>query len=143
MQNSKSSTPINLRNCFGRRYRIEYDEAHSGRKDDPWMQIIPCRRGHIYPNGGNLLGVATNTRGATANAIAKLQGVTVTQQGTDGINAIFPVELFPKVAKLVKPRRKRQLTAKERQAAVKRLAKHRFSPADQCRSDGQESKLAV
>src|SRR2546426_709429 len=97
--------PINLREKFGHRYRIEHAPAHRGRKDHPWLQIIPCKRGHIYPHGGNLLGVATNGRGSTAKAIARLQGVTVLQEGEDGINAVFPVELLPHVAKLVKPRR--------------------------------------
>jgi hypothetical protein len=143
MKNLNASTPINLREKFGHRYRIEYDPAHTGRKDDPWLQIIPCKRGHVYPHGGNLLGIATSSHGSTATAIAKLERVTVLQEGDDGINAIFPVELLPKIAKLVKPRRKRQLSDKERQAAVERLTKHRFSTPRQSQSDAPESMLAL
>lgn len=135
--------PINLRQRFGNRYRIEYDEAHISRKDDPWLQIIPCLRGHIYPHSSELLGVATNSRGSTANAIARLSGVTVLQEGDDGLNAGFPIELFPKIAKLVKPRRKRQLTADQREGAVERLAKHRFSTARQDSLEVQKATLAV
>jgi hypothetical protein len=138
-----TATPIDLRHQFGDRYRIEFDPAHTGRKNDPWMQIIPCKRGHIYPHGGGLLGVATNGRGSTATAIAKLPGVTVVQDGDDGLNATFPIELFPQIAKLVKPRRKRQLTPQQRQMAAARLANHRFSTARQSSSGPQESTLAV
>src|SRR5262245_21282727 len=80
---------INLRERFGNRYVIEYDEAHT-RGDDPWMQVIPCRHGHIYPHGDNLLGIATKGRGPLARSLARMKGVTVTQDGDDGINATFP-----------------------------------------------------
>jgi len=135
-------TPINLRGRFGNRYKIDYDPAHTGRKDDPWLQVIDCQRGHIYPHSTELLGVATNGRGPTAKAIARMPGVTVVQDGDDGINAVFPVELFPKVAKLIKPRRKRQLTAEQRQLATQRLAQHRISSARQSSSETLEPTLA-
>jgi hypothetical protein len=115
------SNCINLRERYGKRYRIEFDPAHAAehgkrsRFDDPWLQLVPCQRGHIYPHGGNMLGVATNGRGSTAVALSRLPGVTVVQDGDDGINAIFPAELLPKVAALVKPRRKRQLTPEQRE----------------------------
>jgi hypothetical protein len=112
---------INLRERYSKRYRIEYDPAYvaehgkRARADDPWLQTIPCQRGHLYPHGGSLLGVATNGRGPTTAAIARLPGVTVVQDGDDGINAVFPPELLPKVAALVKPRRKRQLSPEQRE----------------------------
>jgi hypothetical protein len=137
------NTCINLRQRFGKRYKVEYDEASAGRKDDPWLQIIACRRGHIYPHSADLLGVATNGRGSTAKAISRLPGVTIIQEGDDGINAVFPLNMFAAIAKLVKPRRKRQLTAEQRQAAAQRLAQHRFSAARQSRSIAAESTLAV
>src|SRR4051812_47664134 len=108
---------INLREQFGRQYRIGHDPAYAaehggrGRTDDPWLQILLCRRGHIYPHGGDLLGVATNSRGSTATAIATLPGVIVVQDADDGINAIFPLSMFEQIAQLIKPRRKRQLSA--------------------------------
>src|SRR4051794_6453090 len=122
---------INLRNKFGNRYRIEYDEAHTGRKDDPWLQIIVCKYGHLYVHGADMLGVSTNVRGQASKKLRALQGIVVLQEGDDGMNAAFPIELFPNVPKIVKPRRKKQLTGKERRAAVERLSKHRFSPARQ------------
>jgi len=46
---------VNLRERFGRRYRVEYEESYyaqhgpRARIEDPWLQIIPCRAGHVYP----------------------------------------------------------------------------------------------
>lgn len=111
------STCINLKETFGGKYRISYDEAagsEPGGRSDPWLMLIPCQRGHIYPHGGSLLAVATSVRGGTARAIRSLPGVEVIQDGEDGINASFPVELFPQVAELMLPRRKRQVSEQER-----------------------------
>lgn len=109
---------INLNETFPK-YQIDYDPAHK-RGDDPWLQIIPCRYGHIYPQGGKRLAVATNGR-KIGMKIAKLAGVEVLQDGDDGMNIAFPVTTFPAVAAIVSPRRRRKPTPKER----KRLAKMR------------------
>jgi hypothetical protein len=103
---------INLRERFPK-YQIEYDPAHK-RGDDPWMQVIPCHYGHIYPQGGELLAVATNGR-KVGLKLAKLPGVTVLQDGDDGMNIAFPITALPKVAAIMKPRRRRKVTEKERE----------------------------
>jgi hypothetical protein len=105
------------------------------------MQRIPGRRGHVFPWSDDLLAVATNNRGPKAKAITRLPGVTVVNDADDGFNITFPSSLLPQVARLIGLRRKRQLTAKQRQAAAERLAEHRFSPASQGHSE--ESTLAV
>jgi len=61
----------------------------------------------------------------------------VWQDGDDGMNVVFPQRAFAAVAAIVKPKRKRQLTEKQRQAAGERLAKHRFKPAAQSDFSGQ------
>lgn len=101
---------INLRERFGERFRIVFDEAHT-RGDDPWLQVIPCQHGHIYPHGGELLGIATNSRGPVARSLARMKGVRVVQDGDDGINAVFPVTMFDRVAALVEPYRRRNRAA--------------------------------
>ena len=56
---------VNLAKRFGDFYRIDFDPAHKSRRrnPDPWYMLIPCRRGHIYPHGDQLLGFASNSRG--------------------------------------------------------------------------------
>ena len=52
---------INLREHFGWRYQITYDLAYFAehgpqpRVDDPWLQVLVCRYGEIFPVGDNRL----------------------------------------------------------------------------------------
>ena len=124
--------PIDLRTLAGKRYRLAYDESRQGRDDDPWLLTIPCRCGHIYPHSATLLGVATNSR-ATGLKLAKLPGVEIWQDGSDGMNLVFPAHVFDKVASVVRPKRKRQLGEEQRQRASAQgkanLANYRLAKA--------------
>ena len=66
---------INLQEQFGQQYRITFDPAYNPKhvprdKLDAWMMLIPCRRGVIYPHGGDLLIVEVDGRRVTANRLA-------------------------------------------------------------------------
>ena len=119
------------------RFRTEQPCAQRGPADDPWLQIIPCKHGHICPWGGDLLAICTSQRGGIARRLMALPFVQVVQDGSDGINATFPVERF---AEIVKPKRRRRLTPEQRQAAVERLRDFQFSPARQSDSEGLERR---
>lgn len=126
---------IDLLNRFGNVYRL-VEVAGDGRKSpphkrhyDPWQLEMPCTHGHIYPHGGSRLGAATNNRGPVAKRLAQLPGVNVVQDGDDGINVAFEVEAFDSVAVIVKPKRRRQLSAARRAEISERLRKHQFSAA--------------
>jgi hypothetical protein len=105
--------------------------------DDPWLQVILCRAGHICPWGGSTLAAVTDTAGPTARRLAALDFATVHQDGSDGMTILFPVEKFPEVAALMHPRRRRRMTEEQRQAAAERLAKYAFTPARQNAAEGQ------
>lgn len=115
---------IDLKDLFGKRYRVTYEESYyaehgdEGRAGDPWLQVICCQNGHIYPHGGDWLAASTNRRGAVATALTALECTEVLQDGDDGLNVAFRVEHFEEVAALLKPRRKRLISEAER----KRLA---------------------
>ena len=134
---------VNLKERFGRKYRVTYEESHyaqygpRAQTDDPWLQIIPCRRGHIFPHGDNILAASTNNRGPTAHKLAALDFTTVHQDGDDGITIVFPVERFPEVAELMKPRRRRQVSDQERQRLREVGAKYGFQHGTGARSEGQ------
>ena len=138
---------VNLRERFGRRYRVEYEESYyaqygpHARVDDPWLQIIPCQRGHIYPFSGSRPAATTNARGATARRLAAFDFATVHQDGSDGVTALFPVERFPEVAELMKPRRRRHVSEAERARLAALGAKYGFQPSTQtCFDDALASK---
>ena len=63
--------------------------------------------------------------------LEKLPGVEVWQEAEDGMNVVFPARLFPAVAKIVKPKRKRKVSAGEQKRRVTQgaanLKKHRLA----------------
>lgn len=148
MPKDYAMTPLEQLATLGKQYRVVTEDAYFGdngdatRADDPWLQIIPCQRGHIYPHGGNLLAVATATRGGTAKAIRAIPGVDVLQDGDDGINASFPVELFPQVAELMKPHRRRQFTQEERDRLAELGRAHHFKPRHGAKTSETEQETA-
>lgn len=122
---------INLQEQLGDRYKIAFDPAYDPahrRKDalDPWSMVIPCRRGTIYPFGGDLLAVEIDGRPRTAKRLEQLEGVTLYQDGDREKTFVFHVGLFPEVARIVQPRRKRRLSAEQRRKAAERLRKYWF-----------------
>src|SRR6476660_4953227 len=128
-------TCIDLDAIFDGRFRVTYEESYyeergeGGRLKDPWLRMIPCRHGIIYPNGGDYLGASTTLRGPIAGRLAALPCVRVSQDGDDGVNAIFHVDDFETVAAVMKPKRRRRLTTDQRAERVERLRNYQFTPA--------------
>jgi hypothetical protein len=141
-------TCIDLKERFGRKYRVAYEasyEAERGRcarGHEPWLLIIPCRFGHIYPQGGELLAASTNHRGPIAHRLASLPCVRMLQDGDDGINVALNVEDFAKVARVMKPRRRRMLSSEKRVEQTERLRLYRFARAAQIAHDEHERDAA-
>ena len=48
---------VNLKARFGGRFKVVYEESYAaergghGRAEDPWLMVIPCQHGEIYPYG--------------------------------------------------------------------------------------------
>ena len=127
-------TCVDLWRTFGSKYRIQtdpaYDPAGVRRENlDLWYFTIPCRFGTIWAHGGEMLCVDIDYHGRTARKVGAIPGVRLRFDGSREKTFIFPVALFGKVAKLVKPYRRRQLTPKQRAEAAKLLAPYRFAKA--------------
>ena len=121
---------VNLKREFGNRYRVGYEESYyaehgtDARKEDPWLVIIPCRNGEIYPWGGRNLAAGTNRTGPVANKLKALPFTTVAQDGDDGANIVFDVMPFEEVTRIMKPRKRRRLSALEKETRVRRLREY-------------------
>lgn len=102
--------PIDLEVEFGRRWRIELDEAANGRRRDPWLLTIPCRNGHLYAAGPDLIGAATSRAGAIVRKLRAIPGVMVEADGDDGANVVFTRAALRHVARVMKPRSCRKLS---------------------------------
>jgi hypothetical protein len=128
---------LDLKVHFGDRFRVIHEESYladhgeHGRAQDLWLLLIPCRHGHIYPHGGEMLGASTNRRGAVARHITAQPCVSVVQDGDDGVNVVFPMTDFDTVAAIMKPKRRRRLSAEQIAERTERLRKYQFSPASQ------------
>ena len=111
--NGQPPTCIDLAGRYGDRYRVKYEESYWAERrikgrHEPWLLILLCQHGHIYPHGGDMLAAATDKRGGVAKKLAELGCTTVVQDGADGINATFHVDDFELVAELMKPKKRRK-----------------------------------
>ena len=111
---------INLMDRFGSKYKIGWDECYDpkGRpkeKLDPWYMTIPCERGTIYPHGDTKLGVMVDYRPITAKRLVESGVCELNQDGDHEKTFLFDISDFSIVAEIVKPRRKRRLTAEQRE----------------------------
>jgi hypothetical protein len=142
---------INLKEQFGKRYKVVFEESDGEEKPEfraaeaPWLMLIPCDRGHIYPVGGTKL-AAFLEPGPRAKQLGRLPRVKVYTDGDDGITVRFDVSDLPKIAKVMHARRRsqRKYTEEEKQAlrdrlpaanAAKKLGLH-------ARGDASESTFA-
>jgi hypothetical protein len=116
--------PINLREKYGHRFRIEYEPSYyaqygpRARFEDPWLMLIPGKYGHIYPHDGSKLAVATNNRGSVAKRLMAMGCCEVHQDGDDGVTVLIDEADLPKVAPVVKLRTTRTLTPEQRERLV-------------------------
>ncbi len=100
---------VDLQEQFGPKFKVEYEESYNAERtkntlEDPGLMILRCQNGHICPWGDSALAACTNTNGSVATRLRKLPFVTVVQDGDDGVNAVFDVEHFNEIAKIMKPR---------------------------------------
>ena len=117
---------INLQDDFGDRYRVTYEESYFVERSrqtvvDPWLMIIPCRFGHIFPHGDDILAASVDGFPKIAGRLRRLAGVHIHQDGDFGeLTVLFPVGTFDTVAEIMRPRRRRQLTDQQRAELAER-----------------------
>lgn len=128
----------NLEELFGNRFHVQYEESYyaqygpNTRTVDPWYMIIPCRDGHICPWGEDLLAYCHNKgRSSILQTILALPYAEAVQIGNDGSNVTFPVERLKIIATIVKSKRRRRLSPKQRAICGDRLGQFKFTPARQ------------
>jgi len=123
---------IDLAKRFGGNYRIRFDEADDRRRRrtvDPWMLELPCRRGVIYPHGGNILAVIVDGRPKVASQLRRLPCCSVLQDGDGESTFLFDVTHFPEVAAIVLPRRRRRASRAEWLRLADLSTRHGFGVA--------------
>ena len=130
-------TCIDLKREFGDRFKVVYEESYQaergdhGRAEDPWLMVVLCLHGEIYPYGDDQLVASTKVAGGIARTLKALPFVTTHKDGSDGADVLFPVDRFEEIAAIMKPKRRRQVSDAERKRLAEMGAEFRFSPGAQ------------
>lgn len=121
---------INFKKQFGRRYRVIYEESYraehgtNARIENALLMVIPCKYGQLYPWDESTLAASVDGYPKVAGRLRRLKCCRVHQDGDFGeLTVLFDVADFAKVAKIMRPRRRRQvnLTLEQRQEIGRRL----------------------
>ena len=124
---------ISLRDAPGDRFRVESEKAGRAERTEfqseeaAWLMTIPCELGHIYPHGGTILSAYTDRR-CTRNRLMALECCEVHQLGDTEITVNFDVRDFGQVPELLKPRKRRRLSAEHRRKLGDASIPYRFRP---------------
>lgn len=108
---------VNLQERFGARYRIGWDAdgATKGQwpaDDWPWLMELRGRFGQVHPYGGAMLVAVTDRRGIIAK-LRRLPCIRRLQGGVE-VRAHFHVDDAEAVLAIMRPHRRIQLSAAER-----------------------------
>lgn len=140
---------VNLMERYGDEYKITWDPAYDAkgkhrRNRDPWYMQIPCKgRVTLYPHGRTLLAAEVNHHPSVVKKLLAIPGVVLSRDGDGEQTLLFDVNLFPQVATVVRPRRRKRLPPEQRQACAERLARGRQSSARSDDGSGLEGVQTV
>jgi len=143
---SQTSACVNLQERFGKRFKVRYEESYFAQYGprslvvDPWLMVIPCVGGEIYPHGGDTLAAYLRS-GPRGKELRRLGCVRVKTDGSDGTTVLFHVADFDQVARIMQPRRRRTATEKVRAHLAVVGVKTRFRDGVGLRPEGLESTI--
>ena len=127
-------TCLNLRETFGSKFKYDWDPAYhaelgsnSRMVEAPWLMRIPCRNGHIFPWGDQLLAAYCMAGSRKRRALTQLSCVEAVQVGELEAVVIFDVAHFESVAEVMQPRLRRKYSPEQREVMAQRLKPYRFT----------------
>jgi hypothetical protein len=116
--------------AFDGRYQIDLDPSadQEPRSEWPWLWRIPCRHGFIGVHSADRL-LAHCHSSRIAPRLLAVPDVIAKQVGDREVNCVFPPERLHDVAEVLIARRKRRLSAAQRDRVVAALRPHWFTGA--------------
>ncbi len=127
---------VDLKKQYGKKYRIFMDEAwdaedsHSNPdkvKDKPWYYEIRGKYGTVYLYGTNKLAVRITGNRIKNRIKAEYADIlSLYLEAEDESIFLFSPDNFEIVAKLIKAKRKRQITEEQRKLIIERTKEYRF-----------------
>jgi hypothetical protein len=111
---------------FGERYKVSFDpvvDPHRKQRDkiDPMLQVMKCRFGEIYPQGGDLLAIELRNHPYIARQLKESGCCRVHQEGDGEISFLISVDHFETVAEIVKPHRRPQISEERRRELAEQM----------------------
>jgi len=115
--------PINLKEQYGDKYRIEYDPAalcEGENKNDPWYYVIPCKYGHLFPVSNRIIAFLCES-GKIATRLHRDHPEIQSSNWSDDGSAIFyfTPDQFKPISGYARPKRKRRLSEPHKKRLVK------------------------
>lgn len=117
---------IDIKELFGNRYRIVFDEAVVSWTSDPWYYQIPCLFGHIYPHSSDLLGFFCTGPVVMRRLHRQHPDLEWTECDGEGI-FYFNLDQFDMVAGYAKPRKRRKLSSEHKRKLAESNMRFRFT----------------
>jgi hypothetical protein len=121
---------IDLKRLVNGRYRIEYDpsaDIDTDRETRLWCARVPCKFGFISVHSSTMLAAYTaNPR--MVSKLAELEGAKIHQRGDSEIRVVFDRVHLDAVCRLLKARRRRQVSPAERDRLAALSEKYRPRP---------------
>ena len=118
-------------------------------REDPWLMILLCRYGHLFPWGGDLLAASVDGHPNVAGRLRRLKCCQVVQDGEFGeLTATFHVKDFDRMAEVMRARRRpRPALAPERRQEladrIRNINRQRQRESDPTAPDCDEWGLGV
>jgi len=119
-----SEGPLNLKQMYGDKYRVELD----GAAQSAWHLWVLCKFGHIYPYSGKLLAYFCESGGIRAKLKRDHPEIECPQWGDDGVAVfLFTPDQFGIIAEYAKPKKRRKLSAEHKAKLLEASRDHQFS----------------
>jgi hypothetical protein len=116
--------PVDLRQLFGHKYVVTFDRgsAEGPRDRDPWLAGIETRTGLVYSYSDTHLGVQVDGHPKVARRLTEM-GYPLIQGGDAEKTFLVPAGELERIARLIRPRRRRRF--RDLAARAARLAEAR------------------
>ena len=136
---------IDLKKMYGKRFKISLDDAAQyevNGRNDPWMFMIPCKYGHIYPISDEYLGFYCESKNIKTRICREQPDIELVQDAdVEGVFK-FPPQKMEVIAKYARPKRKRQVSEKERKRLAVLSQNHSPFTSINGTKTGQESTIS-
>lgn len=128
---------LDLDKLFGGRFKLSWDESREGMNKDPFLRVLLCRYGEIYPYGGEYLGLwvkegCSRIAGMIKNLDFIKENENESVQDGDGgeLTVLFTLNEFDLISEIVQPRKKRLLGDEHKQKLMESNIGFRFKCSD-------------